>query len=93
MLEKLPHTGGDYSKIAGKLVQSLSNTVKQVEECVMNHVAIRRRINIFWKITIDRLKKGKIIYFTFSIPEIIIYAIRDFRMNISFGRRLLHRNY
>ena len=75
------------------LLSYLNDNIRLVEEFSLKHVSKRRRITNFWSVTWYRIKKGKIFHFIFSIPRIIINAIRDFRMSLSFVYHLKNKNF
>ena len=75
------------------LAAYLNKITKQAEEFTLKQVALRRRITQFWFMTWERIRKGKILSFTVSIPKIIVSAIRDFRMSLSFTYHLKNRNF
>lgn len=66
------------------LTQYLSKNIQLVEDFSLKQVGRRRKITKFWSLTWQRIKQRKIIRFTISIPKIVISAIRDFRMSLSF---------
>ena len=71
----------------------LNKMTKQAEEFSLKQVALRRRITQFWFLTWERIRKGKILIFIISIPKIIVSAIRDFRMSLSFTYHFKNRTF
>jgi len=71
----------------------LNNTIRQVEEFSLKQVARRRKITMFWTITWDRLRQKKILPFTISIPKIVLIALRDIRLSLSFTFHFINRNF
>ena len=64
--------------------QYISKNIRLAEEFTVKSVEQRRRMANFWALTLYRLKKGKIITFTLSLPRIVFSAIRDARMSMTF---------
>ncbi|MFC1561278.1 B12-binding domain-containing radical SAM protein [Candidatus Latescibacterota bacterium] len=91
-LDKI-HVPELYSCGIAYFTQYLNTNIRLVEEFSLKQVAKRRKINNFWVITWQRIKKGKIFRFTFSIPRIVISAIRDFRMSLSFAYHLKNKDF
>ncbi len=79
-----------YSRGVALLTHYLTTNIKLVEEFSLKQVARRRKITNFWILTQQRIKQGKILSFTISLPKIIISAIRDLRMSLSFAYHFLH---
>ncbi|MFC1693282.1 B12-binding domain-containing radical SAM protein [Candidatus Latescibacterota bacterium] len=75
------------------LTHYLNTKINLVEEYTFKNVAKRRKIKQFWFLTCERIKQGKIIKFSISIPKILINALRDFPMSIKFVFRLIYRNF
>ena len=73
-----------YNRSVTFLTQYLSKNIQLVEDFSLKQVGRRRKITKFWSLTWQRIKQGKIVRFTISIPKIVISAVRDLRMSISF---------
>jgi hypothetical protein len=71
----------------------LTNAIRQVEEFSLKQVARRRKITMFWTLTRDRLRQRKILPFTISIPKIVLIALRDIRLSLSFTFHFINRNF
>ena len=80
-----------YNRGVTILTHYLSNTIQLVENSSLKHVARRRKITNFWELTWKRIKHGKIFSFSISIPRILISAVRDLRMSLTFAYHLLTR--
>ena len=80
-----------YNRGVSLLAQYLAKNIRLAEEFSLKQVARRRRITNFWELTWKRIKKGKIFSFGISIPRIIVSAIRDFRMSLTFAYHLFTR--
>ena len=91
-LDKI-HVTELYNRGISYYTQYLNNNIRLVEEFSLKQVAKRRKINNFWAITWQRIKKGKILRFAFSIPRIVISAIRDFMMSLSFAYHLKNKDF
>lgn len=73
-----------YNRQVSTLTSYLSRTVSQAEETTLKRVRQRRSMTEFWSVTWDRLKRGRIISLTLSSPKIVVSAIRDTRMSLTF---------
>ncbi len=82
-----------YNRGTAYLTSYLNNNIRLVEEFSLKQVARRRKITCFWAITWQRIKKGKIFRFTISVPKVIISAIRDLKMSLSFAYHLKNKNF
>ncbi|MBN1293704.1 MAG: radical SAM protein [Candidatus Latescibacteria bacterium] len=82
-----------YARSIAVITPYLNSVIQQAEEFTLKHVAKRRKITSFWELTWRRLKQGKIFSFFFSIPKVIISAIRDFRMSVMFALHLKNKNF
>jgi len=71
--------------------QYLSKNIRLAEEFTVKSVEQRRRISNFWALTWYRMKKGMIITFTLSLPRIVLSAIRDFRMSMTFAHNFFSK--
>ncbi|MCE5251500.1 B12-binding domain-containing radical SAM protein [bacterium] len=71
----------------------LTNVIQQVENFSIKQVARRRKITLFWSLTLERLRHRRIVPFTFSIPKIILIALRDFRLSLSFAFHVMNRTF
>jgi hypothetical protein len=91
-LDKI-HVPELYNRGIAYFTQYLNTNIQLVEEFALKQVAKRRKRNNFWAVTLQRIKKGKLVRFTISIPRIIISAIRDFRMSLSFAYHLKNKNF
>ncbi|HUT63838.1 MAG TPA: radical SAM protein [Anaerolineae bacterium] len=88
-LDKYP-LSEHYTRGVAFLTQYLTRNIHLAEEFILKQVAQRRRITNFWVLTWERVKKGKIISFSISIPKIVVNAIRDFRMSFTFAYYLIN---
>ena len=82
-----------YSRRLSKFTACLNTLSRQVEDFSLKHVARRRKITHFWFLTWDRIRQGKILSFTVSLPKIFVSAVRDFRLSMSFTYHLKNRNF
>ncbi|MFC1607153.1 B12-binding domain-containing radical SAM protein [Candidatus Latescibacterota bacterium] len=71
----------------------IATITQQVENFSLKNVARRRHITNFWFLTWERIRNGKVFSFTFSIPRIVVSAIRGFRMSLSFAYHMLYRSF
>lgn len=63
----------------------LNENMKLAEELVMKYVQRRRVINQFWKLTIERIRHGRVFSILLSSPKIFFNMIRDLLMSMTFS--------
>jgi len=82
-----------YTKSITVYSSYLNSVIQRAEDFSLKQVARRRKITSFWALTWHRITKGKILQFTFSIPKIVLSAVRDFSMSLSFAYHFKNKNF
>ena len=73
-----------------RFVSYLNSTIHQIEEIAIKHVARQRRIKKSWILAMQQFKRGEFLHLIVSIPRILLIAVKNFRLNLTFAYHLLN---
>ncbi|MHB9030575.1 MAG: B12-binding domain-containing radical SAM protein, partial [Candidatus Latescibacterota bacterium] len=74
-----------YNRGVASFTHFLNENTKRAEELALKYVQRRRAVTQFWKLTIDRIRRGKVFPVILSSPKIFYNMIRDVRMSTTFA--------
>jgi hypothetical protein len=91
-LEKI-NPGEHYQRGVSSIISYLTKNRETIENCSLKWVGRRRRITDYWRLSLDRVRKGKIFRFLLSFPKLVVNGLHDIRMSIHFAYHLMNKNF